>query len=380
VSPERIDQRALGRATLARQHLLERTDGQGGRGVVAMVRHLVGLQAQAPWSPYLALLARLDDVVPDDVGGLIERRSLVRTPTLRGTIHLSTPADAAAIRPHLQPLFDRQLTSQKKRREQLAGVDIDAVAEAGAAVMASEALTPTELGERLAERFEGVAPEALAMVVRNRVHTVQVPPRAVWGKQGPPRLTSLEAWVAGGPVPEEPPQPMPLDELVRRHLAAYGPSTVKDVQTWSGLTRLAEVVADLGTELVRFTGEDGAELLDLPDAPRPSADVDAPPRLLPDFDEVLLAHADRRRIVPSAHRVRIASRNGMPPATVLIDGRVAGTWRQERSGRRGGDVGITVETWGPLPRSERPRMEEEALRLLDLVAPDTGHDVRIMRA
>jgi len=371
---ERIGRRALNRATLARQLLLERST----IGPLAAVTHLVGLQAQAPWAPYHQLLGRLDGFRPDDLGRLLLDRQVVRVVTLRGTIHLMTVADAAATRPLVQAVLDRGLTSNKERRDALRGADLDAIAEAGAALLATEALTPGQLGDRLAARFPGVLPSALATVVRNRVPTVQTTPRAVWGRQGAPTLMAFESWVTQGPRPVDPdelPPPMALDELVRRYLAAFGPASVKDVQTWTGLTRLATVVAAMGDELVTLVDEDGVTLHDLPDAPRPGADVDAPVRFLGEFDNLILGHADRRRVIPEADRARLATLNGMQPATVLVDGVVAATWRVERARS---SAAVAVETWAKVSRSTRAGIEAEANRLLGLVAPDADRtDVRI---
>ncbi len=372
---DRIDRRALNRATLARQLLLDRSTATP----IEAVTHLVGLQAQAPWAPYHQLAARLDGFVPDDLGTLLLERRVVRMAVMRGTIHLMTVADAAALRPLVQPVLERGLTSNKERRDALQGADLDAIAAAGADLLDGEVLAPAELGDRLAERFPDVLPSALATVVRNRVPIVQTPPRGVWGRTGAPLVTRFDSWVASGspPVaPDELPSPMPLDEVVRRYLAAFGPASVKDVQTWSGLTRLAPVVAAMADELVPFEDEDGVVLHDLPEAPRPGPDVDAPVRLLGEFDNLILSHADRRRVVPEQDRTRLTTLNGMQPATVLVDGTVSGTWRIERGTR---SATVDVDLWAPRPsKATRSGIEREGARLLELLAPGTtGRDVRI---
>ena len=346
-------------------------------GPVEAVDHLVGLQAQAPWAPYFQLLSRLDGFVPDDLGRLLLDRTLVRVVTLRGTIHLMTVPDAAAIRPLVQAVLDRGLTSQKERREALEGADLDAIAAAGRPLIDAEALTPKELGARLAQQFPGILPDALATVVRNRVPTVQTTPRAVWGRQGAPRLMTFDAWVTGGSdgAPRTAVGPMALDEVVRRYLAAFGPASVKDVQVWSGLTRLRAVVDGMD-DVVPFVDEDGVEIYDLPDAPRPGDDAPAPVRLVGEFDNLLLSHADRRRFLADEDRPRLATLNGVQPSTLLVDGEVAGWWRTERTK---GAITFVAQPWRRLPRGAGPGIRAEADRLLALIAPDLDRrDVRIM--
>src|SRR3712207_4704511 len=119
--------------------------------------------------------------------------------------------------------------------------------------------------------------------------------------------------------------------MVVRYLGAFGPATVKDAQTWSGLTRLGEVIERLRGRLRIFRDESGRELFDVPDAPMPDSDTPAPPRFLPEFDNLILSHADRTRVIAEGYRKAIASKNGMVPATFLVDGFVQGTWKTERT-------------------------------------------------
>jgi hypothetical protein len=149
--------------------------------------------------------------------------------------------------------------------------------------------------------------------------------------------------------------------MLMRYLGAFGPATVKDVQTWSGLTRLGEVTDRLRPRLRTFRDEHGKELFDLPDAPRPDADTPAPPRFLPEFDNLILSHADRSRIIADDYRKIIASKNGMVPATVLVDGFVRGTWKTERTR---GKATLAIEQFEPLAKKDRDALVKEGERLI----------------
>jgi len=192
------------------------------------------------------------------------------------------------------------------------------------------------------------------------VPLVQVPPRGVWGGSGPAAHTTAEAWL-GRPLDRDP----SLEELVVRYLGAFGPATVKDAQTWSGLTRLGEVVDRLRPRLLSFRDERGRELFDLPDAPRPDPDTPSPPRFLPEFDNLILSHADRTRVIADEYRKAIASKNGMVPATMLVDGFVRGTWKTERSRQK---ATLVIEPFEALAKKDRGALAEEGERLIRFMA------------
>ncbi|ADH70750.1 winged helix DNA-binding domain-containing protein [Nocardiopsis dassonvillei] len=359
-----LSRRALGRATLARQFLLRRVD----RPVTEVVSHLVGLQAQTTHTWYVGLQNRIEDPSPEDVGRQLTDGELVRATLMRGTLHLVTPEDFRALRPTVQPVIARGL-AHSGHGKALAGTDLGAVADAGRALLVKEPLTPGELGARLAERWPGVPGDDLSYAARSLLPVVQIPPRGVWGSSGPPAFAPADTWT--GLAMDAEPDP---EALVLRYLAAFGPATVKDVQAWSGLTRLRAVVDRLRERLVVLRGEDGAELFDLPDAPRPGPDVPAPVRFLYDFDNVLRGHADRGRILSGEDLKRLASRNGMPPATVLVDGEVRGSWKVVRAG---GTAAVEVTPFRPIGAADREEAEAEGLRLLAFLAPERdAHEVR----
>jgi Winged helix DNA-binding domain len=321
------------------------------------IEHLVGMQAQAPFAPYYGLWSRLDGFTGDELSGLLTDREAVRIVLMRGTIHLVTANDCHRLRPLIQPVLDRTLTSAVHAKP-LAKVDVDAVVDAAKALLDADALTPAEVGARLAERWPDTPPAALTEAARSLVPLVQVPPRALWRRGGQVRLTTATAWL-GRPRGK----PLTTDDVVLRYLAAFGPASTADVQTWSGLTRLGEVMERLSPRLKMFNSERGQALYDLPDAPRPSADTPGPVRLVAPFDNILLSHAERTRIISDEHRKRLFSgKNGVFPGTVLVDGFVAGTW--ELVGK-GASTSIRVQPYIRLPNGVANEITAEANRLLD---------------
>jgi hypothetical protein len=168
-----------------------------------------------------------------------------------------------------------------------------------------------------------------------------------------------------------------VDALVLRYLAAFGPATVMDVQAWSGLTRLGSVVERLRPRLVTFRDERQRELFDLDDAARPDPGVPAPPRFLPEYDNVLLGHADRSRIIPSGRRIPLPPGNGATRGTLLIDGMFGGEWRITRDGQR---ATITIAPFEPIAGTERRAVEDEAVRLLAFSAEGADPEIVILAA
>jgi hypothetical protein len=367
--------RAVNRALLARQHLLAREPGSA----LAMVRHLCGLQAQAPFPPYYGLLARLDGFRPEDLAGLLESRDVVRIALMRSTIHLVTADDALAWRPLIQPVLDQGLAGNWGKG--LAGLDLDRVAAKGRELTTEQPLTFADLGAELTRTFPGHPGDALAMAVRCRVPLVQVPPRAVWGKSGLARHTPADVWLGrplNDPLAEPLPRPVALAAMVERYLAAFGPATVQDVQAWSGLTRLREIVDPMRDRLLVFADERGRELFDRPDSPRPDPDVPAPARLAAEYDNLILSHDDRTRIMADDDRRQLFRQLNSFPGSVLLDGFVAGAWRVKRAK---GTATVTIELFrARIPARDRDALEAEAARVLAVTAPKATPDVRFVSA
>jgi hypothetical protein len=363
---EVLGRRALNRALLDRQLLLRRST----MPVLETVEHLVGLQAQEPEDPYVALWSRLDGFDPAELGQAMLDRAAVRIALQRSTIHLVTARDCLALRPVLQPVGERMARGQFGRR--LEGVDLDELTAAGRRLIEERPLTFGELGKLLTERWPGRDPMALAQTVRALVPVVQMTPRAVWGRSGRALHATVESWL-GRPLDHGDRAP---DRLVLRYLAAFGPASVADAQNWSGLTRLGEVVDRVAPGLRRFRAEDGRELVDLPDAPRPDPDVPAPVRFLPEYDNVLLGHADRSRIVPPG-AAGLWSDPSHHYGTFLVDGMVRGSWRVERGK---GAATMLLRAVPALSTVEEAAVGAEAGPLLGFLAAGARtREVRISR-
>ncbi|MGH2585176.1 MAG: winged helix DNA-binding domain-containing protein, partial [Dehalococcoidia bacterium] len=229
-----------------------------------------------------------------------------------------------------------------------------------------------QLRSVLADRWPGYDPASLAYAVHYTLPLVQLPPRGVWRTGGRAILTTAETWL-GQPLASE---TVP-DTLILRYLAAFGPATTGDMRTWSGLSGLREVVERLRPRLRTFRDEQGRELFDLPDAPLPDPETPAPPRFLPEFDNVLLSHADRARVVSEAVRMPWTVTNAIGFGSVLVDGFMRAVWRVQRDG-----TAATLCLWPaePLTDQERGDITEEGARLLAFIAADAQtHDVQFMQ-
>ena len=356
--------RALNRATLARQLLLDRSP----LSVLATLDHLVGMQAQTPHTAYVGLWTRLEGFRGEHLSELLVERSVVRIALMRGTIHLVTAADAWGLRPLVQPVMDRVQKGQFGRR--LDGVDLDEVVAMGRAFVDEGPRTFRALGDHLLRRWPDRDRFGLEQTVRTGVPLVQVPPRGLWGRSGPIAHTSIEAWLG------EPPASLPtLDVVVRRYLAAFGPASVMDAQAWCGLTRLAEVFDRLRPGLVVFRDEHGRQLFDVPDAPRPDQDTPAPPRFLYDFENMLLSYADRARVIPPDAIRGVDSRTQESLSTFTLDGFVAGTWGVYRDRRT---ATLTIRPLRRLSKDDTTALAEEGDRLIAFLAADAAdRDVRV---
>jgi DNA glycosylase AlkZ-like len=369
VSVDVLSRRALNRATLDRQLLLRRSD----QPVLAAVEHLVGLQAQIPLNPYTALWSRLERFRPDSLVELLENRRVVRIVVMRATIHLVSADDCLLLRPLMQPVLDAELARHPGYGPALRGVDLEPVLTFARRLLEERPRTGGQLRAELADRFLEHDVAALAYACRNLLAFVQVPPRGVWGRTGQVTSTTAESWL-GRPLAPEP----SLEDVVLRYLGAFGPAAVADVAAWCRLSGLREVVERLRPRLRIFRDESGRELFDLPDAPRPEPDTPAPVRFLPEYDNLLLSHADRTRVVSDEARARLFRAPGPVHGTVLHDGFVCATWRLDRGRDR---ALLVLDPVHPLPKGTTAALAAEGRRLLRFLAADAdAHEVHLAAA
>lgn len=370
-----LDLRALNRATMARQMLLQRAQ----IGVADAVRALAGMQAQAPLTPHIGLWTRLHAYDPAQLDALYTARQVARITVMRNTVHLVAAQDALDWRGLVAALLERSTDSAWRRGYPPGGLPLPELTDLAHKLLRERPLTSVELGKQLAQRFTDGDPTALSYAARSRLALVHIPPRGLWGRTGPVAFTDAQDWFADTAQPrtdeastqEEQEQKREQEQeqeqtarLVLRYLAAFGPATPADAQRWSGLTRLGAVFAKLRDRLVEFRTPDGTVLYDLPDAPRPPADTPAPVRFLPAYDNLLLGYDDRRRVNPQGRPVPLPPGNGADRGSVLVDGIWSGGWHAQTGST------LTVACFAEPGAAARDELEREGLELLRFLTPD----------
>ncbi|MFL5846547.1 MAG: winged helix DNA-binding domain-containing protein [Solirubrobacteraceae bacterium] len=313
--------RALNRATLARQGLLERE----AVAPAEMAERLVGLQAQEPLPPLIGLWTRCAGVTREQLEGLIASGALVRATLMRGTLHLVTPADYRRLRPAVQPLLDQVLARHAYTKD----LDLAAVGEAARKVFGTGTLDFDEVRDRLAPRFPDANPRGLGYAAR--------------------LLLPLVAAPDGGFRIEETGRAIANAKLAQRYAAAFGPASAADFRAWSGLKADDGLAAD--------------------DGPAPDPDTPAPVRFIPAFDNLVLAHKDRSRVVPPAHQGKVTTKNLRVNPVFLVDGFAAGTWKADTKRKT---AKLVLEPFGRLTKKARGELEQEGEALLRFLAPDAS--------
>jgi hypothetical protein len=349
-----LSTRTLTRTLWLRQGLLPGQRIAGG--VTGTVEQLIGLQAQENLPPYLSLAARVDGFSPADLSGPLERRELVRFRTMRGTVHVLTPADAVALRPWVQPQLENASTrnAQNKAAAHLDGAHLEELVREA---LGGESLPVGELAARLARTHPDVPEPVLRHIIPDRVPVLQVPPRGLWKRSGGVAYALADEWL-GRPFEQ-----VDVEELVLRYLTAYGPASAADMTKWSAITRLGPVFTALheAGRLVTHTDLNGRTLYDVPGAPIAEEDLEPPTLLLGTYDNLFLSHADRDRIAPDDSRKRWMGVNGGVGATLFLDGLLAGLWKVE-------DGRVVVEPFTTPTRAQQRGIDAEITRVEALLA------------
>lgn len=344
------------RTLLQRQHLLERVD----EDAVEVIDRCVGVQSQDPQAAFFALWSRIEGFDPAELDALLVEREVVRMALLRGTVFLMDGLDARWIRAAVQPALEAGLRGNPLPR--LAGVDLGEVVACAAALFDDDSpIAGARIREALTDSWPDAPTEALTAVVRARLPLVQVPPRGLWRRSGAPAYRLLDQWI-------EPGEPAVTGEearkdLIRLYLRGFGPASAAAVSRWSGLTGMGEVMAAMEAdwELTEIVGPNGERLYDLEGLPVASGDEPAPVRLLAPYDGVLVANADRAALADHDVYAATVTRNGRSPGFVLVDGRLAGTWKPAASG-------VELTELVSLSPAERSAVDAEAARLAEFVA------------
>jgi hypothetical protein len=357
----------LNRALLARQMLLERER----ISTTAAIERLIGMQAQIPRPPFVGLWTRLQRFERENLLRLLREKKAVRATAMRGTIHLMTTKDFLSLRPVLAPMLVGGANAIVGKR--MSDVDLGALIEKGRAFFGKSAAPFDDFRKLLEKESPGLDIRAMAYTVRMGVPLVMVPGDGVWGFPRDAGFALAEKWLGA----KFPAKPMSLEAVVLRYLAAFGPATPGDAQVWSAFKTLRPVFEALRPKLVTFRDERNRELFDLPGAPRPDEDTPAAIRFLPEYDNVLLSHDDRRRIIADEHRPRIFLKNLQVLGAFLVDGLVAGAWKTERKKK---DAVLKLTPFVAIPKKSVAALEEEGNELLRFLEEDTNQrEVRVVR-
>jgi hypothetical protein len=345
--------RELNRATLARQLLLERAT----MPVTAAVERLVGLQAQQALPPYVGLWTRLHNFRRESLAGPIEDRLIVKATLIRGTLHLFTAADYLGFRATLQPLLIGAGEAIAKGRG--ADVDVSKLLAWARKLIGEKPRSFAEISALLTERWPEQDVGVMRYSIRTRIPLVQVPISDGWSFSTKPEFTLAESWLGQTIAPED-----RLPELAKRYLAGFGPASVTDMQTWLGMPKLKELFEKLKPELQVYRDEGRRELFDLPDGSLPDGETPAPVRFLPEFDNLLLSHSNRTRVIAKEHHAKVYLPGLRVAATILIDGFVSGVWKVEKPK---GEATLVIEPFNKLAGKERAAIVEEGEQLIRFI-------------
>jgi len=346
--------RELNRATLARQMLLQRES----LPVSAAIERLVGLQAQLASAPYVGLWTRLEGFKRENLAGEIESRKIVKATLMRGTLHLFSAEDYVRFRTTMRPLLEAGASAITKQFG--AEFDLEKLLAAAQKFIAEKPRTFAEITEMVTALMPGIEAGPLRYSVRTHIPLVQVPIPTGWSYSSKPEFTLAETWIGRKISAKD-----NLPELVKRYLAAFGPASVTDAQTWLGM-KLKDTFETLRPELQTYRGEGRLELFDLPDTPLPAEDVPAPVRFLPEYDNLLLSHSNRTRVVADEYRSRVYLPGLRVAATILVDGFVRGAWKVEKAKTA---AALVITPFEKLTKKDQTALTEEGEKLVRFVEP-----------
>ena len=344
--------RELNRATLARQMLLAREN----LSIPAAIERLVGLQAQLASAPFVGLWTRLRDFRREDLARLIEDRTVIKATLLRATLHIFTANDFVRFRTALQAMLSGAGDTIAKQRG--AELDLDELLRAARRYIAEKPRTFAEISDMVAQLMPNQDVGAMRYSVRTRIPLIQVPIAGGWSYSNRPEFTLAESWI-GRPISTKD----NLKVLVLRYLAAFGPASVTDMQTWSALPRLKDIFEALRPNLQAYRHE-RREMFDIPDLVLPDGETPAPARFLPEFDNLLLSHSNRTRMIAQEHRSKVFLPGLRVAATILVDGFVRGVWKIEK---KRDTATLVIQPFDKLTKQDRAALVDEGERLIRFV-------------
>ena len=338
-----LTQRQLNRTLLDRQLLL----GAANLKPQKAIERLIALQAQVVSPPYFGLWSRLASFTPQDLMQLRDGGKTLRAPLLRSTLHWVNLSDFAWMRPTIQPALERAWQGFFGARK--SGIEVEPLCVAAREILTPGPMSLSKLSDELLKIFPAWNKEAMEYGVRTHLPLVQISPAGSW--KGGTAASYTMAQVNPEPDPRQ---------LVRRYLAAFGPATPRDVAVWAGFTAIGKTLESMREELIEYRDDAGRVLYDIPKAP--IVDASAPLRFIAEYDNLILAHADRSRIVPEIYRKQVFLTAGRVLATVLVDGFVAGVWKVEKDKKL---ARLRVEMFIKATPKLKKEVNEEGSRLLD---------------
>lgn len=354
-----LSKRDLNRALLARQLLLRREPVSS----VKAVEKLMGLQAQLARPPFVGLWTRLANFQRSELLQALRKKKLVRVTMWRATLHILSAADYLRFRGSVQPMLTAGMQSVMKAWKK--EIDVVGVIEEARRCLAGRPQIFEDIRAALVEKFPEGHNRVMGYAARTQVPLVMIPEVDEFGFGPNAKFGLAEEWLKSAVPTEE-----RLEELVLRYLQGFGPATPMDAQTWSGLPRLKPVFEALRPRLAVFKDEAGRELFDIPDAPRPGKNEGAPVRFLPGFDNIILGHKHRSRIIADEFRAAVTTKNLQVLPTFLVDGFVAGKW--DYAPRKG--VGaLKLTQFIKLNGRLKAEVEAEGERLVSFLG---GEDIR----